>query len=336
MTVPIIDADKVEKEGQVVIPTAYAMYETSANTLVSIGITPGILLERIILDGNYKGENLEHLFDFPYSTFKASIDNYNTHYLIGEYAYEYHPEYLPALFGDRIPILGNFLPGPTGPQGQEATQWWYFGGIADKKPYEISRDRLTEQYYKANGVDVQASQYDHGSAMEVLAAGIFGFNARGVEALGKLIDFNRNSPNLIEGLTINAAAHSGGGMIVLQASRYAGYLGASFNDVSVVQSPVIGYYANVQEPHLYESFAPSKKEVTSILGAIFSPFVFTNQGPIVMGDLQVKWEGDESIHLQTGDIEYGKNKWDILQIGNYFDRTVLKNLQSQPNTNSKK
>jgi hypothetical protein len=331
MTVPAVDSGRIVEEGRVVVPTAYAIYETGINVMEGVMMTPEMLVERFLLDGVYKGKNAEHLFEYPHSTFQASIDDYNVHYLIGMYAYENHPEYLPALFGDKLPLIGNFLPGPTGPLGEEATQLWYFPGIAEKNAdNENSRDMATRKYYLDNGLEVNMNTYDHGSAIEVLFAGLFGYNARGVQALGQMLNENKLNDsfgNTINGMIFNTAGHSGGGMRELQMSRYAGYLGASVGDMSAVQTPVIGFYQNVQNIHLYESFAPSKQEVTSMMGTGLSFLLFTNQGPVVLGDVVVQWEGDGSIHLQTGNKEYDK-KETLLQTGNAFDEQVLKNLRN--------
>jgi hypothetical protein len=297
MTVPIIDPDQMVEEGKVVIPTAYAMYSTGWNALASIGIIPLITAESTMIDGiingsiSSNGNTLEETPKYITSPVKRAINNYNNAFKIGYAAYEYNPEYLPALFGKSIPFIGTFIPGPEGGQSIFSIIFNYSGGIRDVGTGYSNRDQATfVGLGLVEGKDAFSGFYDHGSGSEVFSELFLGNTAPGLEYAGQIIN------NLInKDPTANSVAllgHSGGVMRSALASKYLGYLGVGVYYTDLSQGPGWGFYNNIQNATTHLSIP---MEPVSDMGLISNLLLFTNDNQV---NIDIDWFGNNAAHAQ--------------------------------------
>jgi hypothetical protein len=311
MTVPVMDMDKVEQEGKIVVPTAYAMYSTGWNTLTSVAISPLIAIESLVIDGMIEGGRLEETPKYVIAAPARAINAYNTAYMIGELAYEYNPEYLPALFGMNIPFIGTFIPGPEGDQTNRSPVLYFSGGIRDTgKNGSISyRDPATlAGFGLVDGETGFSGHYSYGSGAEVFSELFLGNTAPGLEFARQVLQ--NISENKSNDIAIMLMGHSGGDMRSAILSKYVGYANIGVYNADFSQGPAWGYYNNIQNATSHLS-VPG--DPVSVMGLISFPLLFSG------GDmnLNISVLGDNAIHTQP--FSAG---------GSEFDKTFYENFKN--------
>ena len=324
MTVPVVNPDRMVEEGKIVVPTAYAIYSTGWNALASTAISPLIALESLAFDGleselTKNGARLEETPKYIIAAPRRAINGYDTAYAIGALAYEYNPEYLPALFGMNIPFLGTFIPGPEGDQSTRSTVWYFSGGIRDigKDGSAPGRDPTTfAGFGLADGETGFSGHYPYGSGAEVFSELFLGNTAPGIEFFGEILKQKTDDINNQNNNSILLTGHSGGVMRSALASKYLGYAGIGVWNADFSQGPAWGYYNNVQNATSHLS-VPG--DVVSDMGIVSFPLFFINDSHV---QLNMSVLGKNAIHAQPFTGPRGGSEFDKI-----FYYNLKENLQ---------
>jgi hypothetical protein len=194
-----------------------------------------------------------------------------------------------GLWGQLLPAVGRFIPGPTGPLNGLYCGIGYSQGI---NQIGIENTRAMDMQ---NGINLQTGQtilsapYAGGSIFEVISELFFGNNGPGVEYASQI---EADLGGSVGGGWINQVDHSGGNIRALIGSSFLGAYGIGVSQNFATQGPVIGYFNNVGILNL--ELNPSSYilgEPTSTASWLLSPFALG-------ADTVSVW--DSSVHLTPG------------------------------------
>jgi hypothetical protein len=318
MTVPVMDMDKVEKEGQVVIPTAYAMTAAGVSTLNALLLTPAVAMFQPVLkrDDVFNPEKFQ-LDNFLYYPFERAIGQYDRAYLTMEEAYVNKPEHMLSLWAWSVPIVGKFVPGPEGNMNNLISLLFTSGGINDRDAGESRRNQATIAGQGMGQDSARSITMPFSNAFEIMSELLLGSTALGYDATNKILE---NAP---PGSTIVIQGHSGGVMHMMSASKFFGFYDIGVGYASLNQGPFLGTFNNVRQADVYLSLGykdPTSDIAFSILpGAIVNKTVQTSLLSPDGQHNQSYWVSPEDVAKAAKEnktLTVGGNEWQSIETKN--------------------
>jgi RHS repeat-associated protein len=173
-----------------------------------------------------------------------------------------------AMFGQEIPLIGNFVPGAVGNMGGNRT--FVISGGINAENLRVSRERDTYTMFELQRMDVNSNlpnniifaDNDRDTATRVGLSLFLGFRSRGLEMAEMIVD------NVDRGSTSDIYSHSGGVSRASIASNYVAVFDIGVRRLAGDQGPGFGLYNNIES--LQASYSVGLQEPTSDLGALLS------------------------------------------------------------------
>jgi len=289
---PLVDWDSDGRFGKAVARDIYAGVAGTANTAISIGISPLVFLEGTVSGLLIPERGPTFGLWAASSTIAAGFSSFGRTYDVAQHADTFAQ--IGALLGYQIPVLGNFIPGPEGQQNANILATITSRGVGGVSDAAVVQN--DNQAGNALGLrDQMSAPYVGGTGTEVISAMLLGNTSRGLEYFEQAISDLGGATG-----TIDQVDHSGGVIRGLEGSKYLGYFGIGVDRNFSAQGPAFGYFNNVQ--NLSFNLSPSRYafgEITSTFAYPWSLGVFSQNttvnsawgnGPHVQPGLGSVWD----------------------------------------------
>jgi hypothetical protein len=318
MTVPIPDTDKIEQEGKIVVPTAYAMTAAGVSTLDALLMTPAVAIFQPVLkrDDVFNPDKFQ-LDNFLYYPFERAIGQYDRAYLTMEDAYVNKPEDMLSLWALSVPIVGKFIPGPEGKGNNLNPLLFISGGINDREEGESKRNQATIAGQGMDKNSAKSIRMPFSNAFEIMSELLLGSTALGYDATNQILE-NAHSED-----TIVIQGHSGGVMHMMSASKILGFYDIGVGYASLNQGPFFGTFNNVQRADVYLSLGykdPTSDIAFSMLpGAIVNKTVQTSVLSPSGQHNQPYWISSDDMARAVKEnkiLKVGGNEWELIETNN--------------------